>query len=101
MTFLKFCVNYLEKEKVNAIQEIKKNIIALECDITKIYQNLKSVGWEICYLSNAMAESSKSSSSEKFDSDYAFFTHIYLKKKSIKLKKDNWIIESDKLSSNG
>ncbi len=37
MTFLKFYVNYSEKEKVNAIQEIKENIIVLECDITKIH----------------------------------------------------------------
>ena len=35
---------YSEKEKVYAIQEIKENIKALECDVTKIHQNLKSIG---------------------------------------------------------
>ena len=55
---------YSEKEKVYAIQEIKENIIALEHDITKIHQNLKSIGREIYYLYDAMTESSESSSSE-------------------------------------
>jgi len=34
---------YSKKQKVYAIQEIKENIIALECDVTKIHQNLKTL----------------------------------------------------------
>ena len=40
----KYRTYYSEREKVYAIQEIKENIITLERDITKIYQNLKSIG---------------------------------------------------------
>ena len=44
ITFLKkYCAYYLKKEKIYTIQEIKKNIIALEHDITKIHQNFKSI----------------------------------------------------------
>src|SRR4051794_30559172 len=60
----KYRTYYSEKEKVYAIQEIKESIIALERDVTKIQQNLKRIGREICYLYNAMPESSESSSSE-------------------------------------
>ncbi|CAG8702571.1 16609_t:CDS:1, partial [Funneliformis mosseae] len=60
----KYRTYYLKKEKVDAIQEIKENIIALEHDVTKIHQNLKRIGREICYLYNAMIKSSESSSSE-------------------------------------
>ncbi len=61
---------YLEKEKICAIQEIKDSIVTLECDVTKIYQNLKSIGREIYYLYDAMTpeeieESSESSSPEE------------------------------------
>ena len=63
MTSKKYCI-YLEKEKISAIQEIKNSIIALEHDVTKIYQKLKSIGQEIYYLYDAMTESSESSSSE-------------------------------------
>ena len=61
---------YLEKEKICAIQEIKDFIIALEHDVTKIYQNLKSIGREIYYLYDVMTpeeieESSESSSPEE------------------------------------
>ncbi len=68
MTSKKYCI-YLEKEKISAIQEIKNSIIALEHDVTKIYQKLKSIGQEIYYLYDAMIpeeieESSESSSPE-------------------------------------
>jgi hypothetical protein len=65
---------YSEKEKICAIQEIKDSIIALERDVTKIHQNLKSIGQEIYYLYDAMSgpfettsfsESSESSSPEE------------------------------------
>ena len=46
---------YSEKEKIYAIQEIKDSIIALERDVTKIHQNLKSIGREIYYLYDAMS----------------------------------------------
>ena len=51
---------YLEKEKIYAIQEIKDSIIVLECDVTKIHQNLKSIGQEIYYLYDAMTDSFES-----------------------------------------
>ena len=60
----KYRTYYSEKEKVYAIQEIKENIITLECDVTKIHQNLKNIGQKIYYLYDAMTESSESSSSE-------------------------------------
>ncbi|CAI2180784.1 10098_t:CDS:2 [Funneliformis geosporum] len=47
---------YSEKEKINAIQEIKDSIIALERDVTKIHQNLKNIGREIYYLYDAMSD---------------------------------------------
>src|ERR1044072_625996 len=68
----KYHTYYSEKEKVYAIQEIKKNIIALECDVTKIHQNLKSIGREICYLYDAITESSESSSSESSSAEEAY-----------------------------
>jgi hypothetical protein len=60
---------YSGKEKICAIQEIKDSIIALERDVTKIHQNLKSIGRKIYYLYDAMTpeeieESSESSSPE-------------------------------------
>ena len=63
----KYRTYYSEKEKDYAIQEIKENIIALERDVTKIHENLKSISREIYYLYDAMTESSESSTSE---SDY-------------------------------
>ena len=68
MTSKKYYI-YSEKEKICAIQEIKDFIIALEHDVTKIYQNLKSIGQEIYYLYDVMTpeeieESSESSSPE-------------------------------------
>ncbi|GBC44631.2 hypothetical protein GLOIN_2v1778545 [Rhizophagus irregularis DAOM 181602=DAOM 197198] len=44
-----------EKEKIYTIVNIKESIIALERDITKIHQNLKTIAREIYYLFNAMA----------------------------------------------
>src|SRR3989337_1510749 len=64
MPSIKYRTYYAEKEKVYAIQEIKENIIALKCDITKIHQNLKNISRKIYYLYDAMTESSESSSSE-------------------------------------
>ena len=55
---------YSEKEKVYTIQEIKQNIITLKRDVTKIHQNLTSIGREINYLYDAMTKSSESSTSE-------------------------------------
>ena len=46
---------YSEKEKINAIQEIKDSIIALEHDVTKIHQNLENIGREIYYLYDAIS----------------------------------------------
>jgi hypothetical protein len=60
----KYHTYYSEKEKVYDIQEIKKNIIVLERDVTKIHQNLKNISRKIYYLYDAMTESSESSSSE-------------------------------------
>ncbi|CAG8728078.1 9013_t:CDS:1, partial [Funneliformis mosseae] len=68
----KYYIYYSEKEKVYAIQEIKENIIALERDITKIHQNLKSISQEIYYLYNAMTESSESSTSESSSAEEAY-----------------------------
>ncbi|SRR6266498_887405 len=53
---------YLEKEKIYAIQEIKDSIIALKHDVTKIHQNLKSIGRKIYYLCDAMIDPFKSTS---------------------------------------
>ena len=68
----KYRTYYSEKEKVYAIQEIKENIITLECDITKIHQNLKSIGREINYLYDAMTKSSESSTSESSSAEEAY-----------------------------
>ena len=46
-------ITHIQK-KICAIQEIKNSIIALEQDVTKIHQNLKSIGLEIYYLYDAM-----------------------------------------------
>ena len=63
----------MEKEKIYTIVNIKESIIALERDMTKIHQNLKSIAREIYYLYDAMtgpfettsfSESSESSSPE-------------------------------------
>ena len=40
----------LEKEKIYTIVNIKESIIALERDMTKIHQILKSIAQEIYYL---------------------------------------------------
>ncbi|CAG8690341.1 11432_t:CDS:2, partial [Funneliformis mosseae] len=60
------------KEKNYAIQEIKENIKTLECDVTKIHQNLKSIGQEIYYLYDAMTKSSESSTSELSSAEEAY-----------------------------
>jgi len=70
----KYRTYYSEKEKVYAIQEIKENIIALECDITKIHKNLKSIGREIYYLYDAITESSESSTSESSSAEEEAYT---------------------------
>jgi len=44
----------LEKEKIYTIVNIKESIIALERDMTKIHQNLKSIAREIYYLYDAI-----------------------------------------------
>ncbi|CAI2195118.1 7948_t:CDS:1, partial [Funneliformis geosporum] len=72
MSSKKYRTYYSEKEKVYAIQEIKENIIALECDITKIHQNLKSIGRKINYLYDAITESSESSTSESSSAEEAY-----------------------------
>ncbi|RIA92571.1 hypothetical protein C1645_736281 [Glomus cerebriforme] len=61
---------YSEKEKICAIQEIKDSIIALERNVTKIHQNLKSIGREIYYLYDAMTPE-EIEEFEESDSDYA------------------------------
>ena len=68
----KYHTYYSEKEKVYAIQEIKKNIITLERDVTKIYQNLKIISRKIYYLYGVMIESSEFSSSESSSSEKAY-----------------------------
>jgi hypothetical protein len=77
---------YSEKQKVYAIQEIKENIIALERDVTKIHENLKSISREIYYLYDAMTESSESSTSE---SDYEPLKATSFKKPGNKKVKSN------------
>src|SRR6266542_968872 len=54
----------LEKDKIYAVEKLKESIMALERDVTKIHQNIKRIGQEICYLYNAMTKSSESSSSK-------------------------------------
>ena len=68
----KYHTYYSEKEKVYAIQEIKKNIITLERDVTKIHQNLKIISRKIYYLYGAMIELSESSSSESSSAEEAY-----------------------------
>ncbi|RIA94549.1 hypothetical protein C1645_734696 [Glomus cerebriforme] len=53
---------YSEKEKICAIQKIKDSIIALERDVTKIHQNLKSIGQEKYYLYDVMIGSFETTS---------------------------------------
>ena len=110
MTSIKHRVYYSEKEKVYAIQEIKDKIIALECDVTKMHQNLKNIGREISYLYVAMAVSSESSSSESSssESDYEPWKATNFAKPGNKKAKPRRNptrfcrkIESAKLSSNG
>src|SRR5829696_1277077 len=72
MSSIKYHTYYSEKEKDYAIQEIKENIIALERDVTKIHQNLKSIGREIYYLYDAMTESFESSTSESSSAEEAY-----------------------------
>ncbi|CAG8436090.1 5510_t:CDS:2, partial [Funneliformis mosseae] len=68
----KYRTYYSEKEKDYTIQDIKENIIALERDITKIHQNLKSISREIYYLYDAMRESSESSTSKFSSAEEAY-----------------------------
>src|SRR4051794_3021194 len=73
MSFKKYRAYYSEKEKVNAIQEIKENIIALERDVIKIHKNLKRISREIHYLYDTMSPSSESSelsSSEEIEEGF-------------------------------
>ncbi len=44
----------LKKERIYTIVNIKDSIIALEWDITKIYQNFKRIVWKIYYLYKVM-----------------------------------------------
>ena len=60
---------YSEKEKICTIQKIKDSIIALEYDVTKIHQNLKSIGREIYYLYDTMTPE-EIEEFEESDSDY-------------------------------
>src|SRR4051794_37162859 len=60
---------YSKKEKINTVEDIKESLMDLECDITKIHQNLKSIYQEIYFLYDAMSfsKSSEPSSSEEIE----------------------------------
>ncbi|RIA93135.1 hypothetical protein C1645_819763 [Glomus cerebriforme] len=77
----KYQNEYSEKEKICTIVNIKESIIALECDVTKIYQNLKTIAREIYYLYNAMApEDFEKMLRSDIDEIYNSISHIHLGK---------------------
>ncbi|CAB4377817.1 unnamed protein product [Rhizophagus irregularis] len=68
----------LEKEKIYTIVNIKESIIALERDVTKIHQNLKTIAQEIYYLYNAIApEDFEKMLRSDIDEMYNSISHIY------------------------
>ncbi|CAB4386667.1 unnamed protein product [Rhizophagus irregularis] len=67
-----------EKEKIYTIVNIKESIIALEHDVTKIHQNLKTIAREIYYLYNAMApEDFEKMLRSDIDEMYNSISHIH------------------------
>ncbi|PKB97274.1 hypothetical protein RhiirA5_433436 [Rhizophagus irregularis] len=67
-----------EKEKIYTIVNIKESIIALERDVTKIHQNLKTIAREIYYLYNAMApEDFEKMLRSDIDKMYNSISHIH------------------------
>ncbi|CAB4426235.1 unnamed protein product [Rhizophagus irregularis] len=67
-----------EKEKIYTIVNIKESIIALERDVTKIHQNLKTIAREIYYLYNAMApEDFEKMLRSDIDEMYNSISHIH------------------------
>ncbi|CAG8594432.1 511_t:CDS:2, partial [Gigaspora rosea] len=70
------------------IYTVKKSIIALECDITKIHQNLKRIVQEIYYLYEAMSpeEFEEFKESVESNSDYTPFKKKIHKVKFVKKK---------------
>ncbi len=74
MPFKKYYTD-LEKSNIYTIENIKKFIIKLKYDVTKIHQNLKNISWEIYYLYDSM-KFSKSSEEFKESDNY---TEIYEK----------------------
>ncbi|RIA80759.1 hypothetical protein C1645_745015 [Glomus cerebriforme] len=74
----KYQNEYSEKEKIYTIVNIKESIIALERDVTKIHQNLKTIAREIYYLYNAMApEDFKKMLRNDIDEMYNSISHIH------------------------
>ena len=61
MPFKKY---HTDLENIYAVEKLKKSIMVLEHDVTKIHQNLKNISRKIYYLYDAMTESSESSSSK-------------------------------------
>ncbi|GBB93320.1 hypothetical protein RclHR1_02150007 [Rhizophagus clarus] len=70
-----------EKEKIYTIVNIKESIIALERDVTKIHQNLKTIAREIYYLYNAMIpEDFEKMLRSDIDEMYNSISHIHSEK---------------------
>ena len=82
-----------KEHHIYAIEELKKSILELESDMTKLHINLKRIAQKIYYLDNSMiaflesseeSESdSESNESDKPDDD-DYYTNTYKKKQSSK-----------------
>ncbi|CAB4382003.1 unnamed protein product [Rhizophagus irregularis] len=75
-----------EKEKIYTIVNIKESIIALERDMTKIHQNLKSIAREIYYLYNAIAPEDLEKMLKSDIDEMYLISHIHSEKEMMATK---------------
>ncbi len=99
MPFKKYYI-YSKKEKINTVEDFKKFLIELEYNIIKIYQNFKSICYEIYFLYSIMSFTKSFEKSEKIEE---IAEYLQPKNRKVKYKwrsPDHRLIELDKLTSN-
>ena len=82
-----------KEHHIYAIEELKKSILELESDMTKLHINLKKIARKIYYLDNSMIaflESYEESESD-FESDKSvesddYYTNMYKKNNHLKME---------------